>query len=169
MNNLLTIPIFWQKVKVARKQLKMPQREVAEAVGVKQGQVSKMESGNQKHVQIALIKLMLKYGVNLNAMFDDSIDAGKFSEIIRHRGKAASHKAQTESPGTIDPAGALRFKGSLRGRYFTGLPVSQPMIDPDIAAMTMAPVIALLGRSTTGPSPAIAPDTARINPQTFEI
>ena len=68
MNNLLTIPVFWQKVKVARKQLKMPQREVAEAVGVKQGQVSKMESGNQKHVQIALIKPMLKYGVNLNAM-----------------------------------------------------------------------------------------------------
>ena len=64
----------FNKIKEIRKSLNLTQAEFATAAGVNASDVSKLENGEKKFIDIDIIQFLKKKGVDINKLFDESIN-----------------------------------------------------------------------------------------------
>ena len=62
----------YEKIKEARTQLSLNQADFADAVGVSQNEVSKLEKGGKKFIPNSYISFLSEKGYDLNTLFDDN-------------------------------------------------------------------------------------------------
>jgi phage repressor protein C with HTH and peptisase S24 domain len=62
----------YEKIKEARTQLSLNQADFADALGVSQNEVSKLEKGGKKFIPNSYISFLSEKGYDLNTLFDDN-------------------------------------------------------------------------------------------------
>lgn len=72
-----------EKLRVAREKLGLSQIAIAKEIGIKQTGVSAMETGTYERFNFTLFQFLVKCGVNVNLIFDETVTPGEFRKNYR--------------------------------------------------------------------------------------